>query len=302
MDDGELQSGIYQIRNKNTGKLYIGSAVDFERRWWMHQSQLRRGVHHSKPLQNSWKKHGEDAFVFEIRERVPEADLLAAEQRHLDEVQPFGKSGYNVAKCSTAPMLGLKLSPESIAKRLAHGTSSTPEFRARMSANNPMHNPEVRQKIAEGLRTPEMRARFSATSTGRRHTPEVRAKMSTNNPMNDPEVRARQLEAVRAPEVRAKQIAASTGRIPSEETRAKLSAAKKGTTHTLEAKAKMSEYAKNRKASPETCAKIAAGNKGKVRTPEMRARYSAAQQRRKEERAILSGQSSLPFSEDEQVA
>lgn len=81
-----MQSGIYKITNTITGRFYIGSAVNFRKRWREHIIRLRRKTHHCAPLQNSWHKHGEDAFVFEVLELVCRKDLLDREQGYLSNL------------------------------------------------------------------------------------------------------------------------------------------------------------------------------------------------------------------------
>lgn len=59
-------SGIYKIENIITGKIYIGSATNFNHRWRIHIKRLNKKIHHSKELQEDWLKFGIDAFKFEI--------------------------------------------------------------------------------------------------------------------------------------------------------------------------------------------------------------------------------------------
>ena len=108
-----MKSGIYRIRNLINEKIYIGSAVDFVVRWRVHLHQLRRGIHHSKYLQNSWNKHGKKKFVFEIIEIIEDkTKLLEREQFYLDTLTPYNSEiGYNI--CRTAgSTLGIIVSEE----------------------------------------------------------------------------------------------------------------------------------------------------------------------------------------------
>ncbi len=61
-----MTSGVYKITNTVTGKCYIGSSVNIERRWTRHKCLLNKAIHHAKHMQNSWNKYGEKAFIFEI--------------------------------------------------------------------------------------------------------------------------------------------------------------------------------------------------------------------------------------------
>jgi len=94
------RSGIYAIINIKTKKFYIGSAMKFSKRKNLHLHNLRKGKHHSKYLQNSYNKHGEDVFVFKVLEYVEdENNLLKVEQKYLDIYFHTGAT-YNI--CSTA--------------------------------------------------------------------------------------------------------------------------------------------------------------------------------------------------------
>jgi group I intron endonuclease len=77
---------IYRITNMINNKYYIGSAESFARREWQHRNDLKRGVHKNPHLQASWNKYGEDAFVFEVLEEVPEGiSTFEHENKYLHE-------------------------------------------------------------------------------------------------------------------------------------------------------------------------------------------------------------------------
>jgi group I intron endonuclease len=107
-------SGIYQILNEKNGKVYIGSAVDLQRRAHHHRRELRRGTHGNPKLQRAWNKHGEDAFAVSVLELVPyKEDLIVAEQYWIDGKQAVVK-GYNLAP-KAGSQLGFKYSAASLA-------------------------------------------------------------------------------------------------------------------------------------------------------------------------------------------
>jgi GIY-YIG catalytic domain-containing protein len=74
-------SGVYQIRCKRNGKIYVGSAVDFRERWRAHCRDLRNGLHHNSHLQSAWNLYGEVGFEFAVLQCVAAPQLLIAEQR-----------------------------------------------------------------------------------------------------------------------------------------------------------------------------------------------------------------------------
>jgi len=85
--------GIYKITNKTNKKVYIGSSMNIKARISKHKSQLRNKKHRNGHLQNSWNKHGEDSFNFEIIETVKTFELLLErEQFYLDNT----KNKYNI--------------------------------------------------------------------------------------------------------------------------------------------------------------------------------------------------------------
>lgn len=90
--------GIYQIKNRNTNMVYIGSSKDIENRWKQHIRKLNKGDHHSYKLQNAWDIWKKDSFVFEILEYVEnEKDLIKKEQEYIDKLKSY-EFGYNVSE------------------------------------------------------------------------------------------------------------------------------------------------------------------------------------------------------------
>lgn len=75
--------GIYAIVHDESGKVYIGSAKNIYSRWRFHKSLLRRSLHHSPHLQNSWNKYGESAFRFVVLEAcLKDAVMLSSREQH----------------------------------------------------------------------------------------------------------------------------------------------------------------------------------------------------------------------------
>ncbi len=62
-------TGVYVIRNRITGKRYVGESVDIKRRWREHKRDLANGTHHSKRLQKDYNRYGRFAFSYRVRER-----------------------------------------------------------------------------------------------------------------------------------------------------------------------------------------------------------------------------------------
>ncbi len=275
------QSCIYAIRNSANGKVYIGSAVVLQNRWQKHRYHLKRGTHHSRPLQRAWLKHGASAFVFEVLEVVPAGDLIRVEQAHLDRLRPFGKRGYNGCRIAGS-VLGIKFSAASRSKLIA--ARATPEYRAQQSAINKgrRHTAETRAKVSAvqvGRKaSPETRAKMSAARIGRKILPNARAALLASNRARTitPAHREKLVAAIRTPEARAKNSAARKGVPLSPEHRANVAAA----LRTPEARAKNAAARLGQKSTLESRAKASAALKGRKKTPEHLAAIAAARARR----------------------
>lgn len=92
-----MTSGVYRIRNRVTGSVYIGSSKDLEFRLRAHFVALTNGRHDNLPLVRAWQAYGANAFAFGILE-VTTADnpaLIAAEDRWLRRTAAAGTTLYN---------------------------------------------------------------------------------------------------------------------------------------------------------------------------------------------------------------
>lgn len=89
MNDLLNHSGIYKITCKANGKFYIGSSNKIKVRMDNHKRNLNKGTHHSRSMQNSWKKYGESEFVFEVLLVCDKKDNLVYEQIYLDHYSPL---------------------------------------------------------------------------------------------------------------------------------------------------------------------------------------------------------------------
>lgn len=93
-----VKSGVYKITNEITGKFYIGSSIDIDRRFLDHKRDLNNKTHVNIILQRSWDKHGEKAFSNTILEECSPSKCLEREQYYLDTLQPYKSIGYNIGK------------------------------------------------------------------------------------------------------------------------------------------------------------------------------------------------------------
>lgn len=158
--------GIYAIVNTRNGKQYIGSAVNFQRRWKNHRSLLRLGRHHSVHLQRAWLKDGEDAFAFTILEIVTNLDtIIAREQVFIDRLRP----AYNIAR-EAGSTCGLIPTDAHRAKiSAAFKGKKRPEISVALKG----HRGWNRGRIVSD----ETRAKLSAAGKGRKQSEQHRVKI-----------------------------------------------------------------------------------------------------------------------------
>ena len=107
----EIVSGIYEIRNTLDGHRYVGSAINMQRRWIKHVSDLNNNKHHSRHLQNAWNKYGATCFKFDILEYCFLPALVSREQFYMDTLIPE----YNISPTAYSP-LGIKRTEETRSK------------------------------------------------------------------------------------------------------------------------------------------------------------------------------------------
>lgn len=88
---------VYMIKNKINNKMYIGSSVNYKRRWSQHKWYLNNGNHANKHLQNAWNKYGKENFVFKVIEECKDELQFEREQYYIDRYNPFSPNGYNIS-------------------------------------------------------------------------------------------------------------------------------------------------------------------------------------------------------------
>ena len=150
--------GIYQIRNKVNGKVYIGSSVWVENRLVQHRSHLRSGKHCNGHLQNSWNHYGEAAFEFAVVEIMGNDEQMLRE-REEQLIQQLGASdrsqGYNI--------------------------ETTPSTSSKSQEHKEAISKALKKKYAEGYinpykgkaRSKEFGAKIASALRGRKQSPDL---------------------------------------------------------------------------------------------------------------------------------
>ncbi len=187
---------IYTIRCTANGKVYVGSAVDINRRWKEHRHELRNNKHYNQRLQRAWNKYGESAFVFEVVETCKPSEILLREQHWIDVLRAADKKyGFNILPKAYSHLgakrpsgTGAKISTALKARGIRpvqppHYRHSE-ETRRKISAvqKGRKHSPETIEKRASKLRgrkqSPEHSEKVRLANLGKRRSPESRKKMS----------------------------------------------------------------------------------------------------------------------------
>lgn len=131
------KAGIYKIKNKINGKIYIGSSLNLKSRIRQHKTDLKCKRHSNSYLQNSVNKYGLENFKFEVLEIIFLSNreelncILKTEEAFYIELYKSDNTnfGYNIMSAKE----GRLVCAESTKKKLS-------EY---------IRTPETRQKISE---------------------------------------------------------------------------------------------------------------------------------------------------------
>jgi len=77
-----IYNGVYLIENSVTGRKYVGSSSNIDRRIKTHKQHLQKGCHNNRKLQKDHDIHGIESFKFIILEKDVAHDLLTAYEKY----------------------------------------------------------------------------------------------------------------------------------------------------------------------------------------------------------------------------
>jgi frataxin-like iron-binding protein CyaY len=100
----KFKMGVFQIKNKINGKVFIDSSTDLKAIWFAQKLQLDTGIHQNNDLQRDWKELGAENFIYEILEEIKQEDdkpvdnnkeLKKLKEMIIEELQPYENKGYH---------------------------------------------------------------------------------------------------------------------------------------------------------------------------------------------------------------
>jgi len=152
--------GIYKITNIINNKIYVGSAINLNKRKKKHLYDLKHNIHHSIHLQRAWGKYGEDNFSFEVIEYIEDKDILKErEQYWIDTLNVCDINyGYNILP-TAGNSLGYKMSEEG--KRKIRDSS-----RGEKNSNAKLTDTQVyqvKEMCRDGFKNKEIAEKFEVT-------------------------------------------------------------------------------------------------------------------------------------------
>lgn len=147
LNHNKNKSGIYCWKNKNNGKIYVGSAVNLSARlkhYFTPTILKRELLRYNSKIYRAMLKYEPKGFTLYILEYCESNNLIVREQYYMDLLQPE----YNILKIANS-RLGIKASVETLLKII--GRKHSPETIAKMSKAKKGKSPSALAKINQLL-------------------------------------------------------------------------------------------------------------------------------------------------------
>lgn len=266
------KAGVYKLTSKINGKIYIGKAINLQKRLSEHKNSENKEIVNNFIIQKAIKKYGWDSFDVEILELLEDFDKNRDNQKILnmesvyinllDATNP--EIGYNVSKfsrdrtgCSASEETRLKMSMAS------KGKPKSKEHIERMRISKTgltrkAHSPEALEKMRQskiGKKRPPFSEQWKR-NIGKGHLG-IAMPESTKQKIREANL-GREMSDTHKEKLRI----INTGKKISEETKEKIRQGNIGNQHTKETKEHLRNVNLGRKMSPEAKEKMSNVQKG----------------------------------------
>lgn len=106
-------TGIYKITNQINGKVYIGQAIDIQKRWERHKSVYNKPNSHEYDyhIYRGFRTYGLDNFKFEVIEECTESELNEREIYWISYYNSY-RDGYNETEGGNYARHPMKITPD----------------------------------------------------------------------------------------------------------------------------------------------------------------------------------------------
>lgn len=181
-----MNSGVYMIRNTQSGFVYIGSSVNIVARLARHQRDLKNRRHANWKLVRDFVRYGQEAFLFSVLESCSVDELRLIEQKYIDVCVKAGIS-YNLRLEAERPTLHsdtkIKMSKahtERYKDAVARAVTAKAVKEAYTEKHRCAHSSFMKEKWKDSEYREKALANLKLASRfkGRKHSKETRLKMS----------------------------------------------------------------------------------------------------------------------------
>jgi hypothetical protein len=188
---------VYGILNIKTHDAYVGCTHHLTQRYWRHTDALAKGTHHSRLLQEAWKKHGPEAFQFSVILMLEDVSPKTARQAELAWIAKIGTYNEMGSDLETGKVVWSERLRANMAKHTRRRWTD-PEQREALASGLLKGNGFV--KGMRSVKSPEESAAHSAHMKKVWADPERSAKLEARRKARwlDPKARANQAEKMRA--------------------------------------------------------------------------------------------------------
>lgn len=175
-------SGVYAILNTQNMKVYVGSAVNFYKRYHLHVSNLKSGKPCNSKLKRAAQKYGIENFSFTLLQLCDKQEIADCETGWIKKLNST-VAGYNIC-IEGKSRIGVKTSEETKRKlSIAHKGVPHPWQRGKPLSEETKAKLRLKRKGCPSkfrgvLRPKDVGEKISQALMGRKHSPQRRQRNS----------------------------------------------------------------------------------------------------------------------------